>query len=136
MALERTKGVAVDVAEILPTLAMAALSKGDEATQELMKELVTDLLMERREKKARKEKQRLGAIQATKDAENQKSIEKKNCSHRNKAGGTRLRGQYLSGTHQLCLVCTWCGDEFHKPARDGQKVPPPELMPSGDVIGG
>jgi len=129
-------GKAIDTTTIAPVLAMAALSGGDGAKQARLEEYFQELLEEQRAKKARRENQKKQAIKATQDAINQKSMEKKMCSHRNKMGRTRLGGQYLSGTHQLCLVCTWCNDEFHKPAFEGQKEPPPELIPSGDVIGG
>lgn len=128
--------VAGEAADMLPVLAMAALSKGDESTQVLMKELVEDLLKERREKKERKEKLALSAIRATQQAEKAKSQEKSMCSHKNKKNETRLRGQRLSGTGQICLVCTWCNDEFFMPPLEGQKKPPAELVPSMDIIGG
>lgn len=128
--------VAGEAADMLPVMAMAALSKGDEGTQALMKELVEDLLKERRVKKARKDAFAMSAIRATQQAEKAKSIEKANCSHKTKKDETRLRGQRLSGTGQICLVCTWCNDEFFMPPLEGQKAPPRNLIPSMDVIGG
>lgn len=136
MAGKQEQQKTAEMADLVPALAMAALSKGDDAVQVLMKELVTDMLEERRAKKTRKEAFMKNAVKHAQEDAAIRSREKAMCSHRNPRGETRLRGQYLSGTKQLCLVCTFCGDEFHRPAREGQKTPPEALMPSADVIGG
>ena len=133
--LKETKSAEVN--ELFPALAVAALSNGagGEAA-ELVKELVKDIMAERQAKKERQEKLRLQSVQATKEMMQAKSMEKQMCSHRNKLGKTRLGGQRLSGTNQVCLICTWCQKDFYSPAFEGQTPIPPDLMPSWDVIGG
>jgi hypothetical protein len=130
-----------DMTEALPVMAMAMMEKGTgesgSKAQALLGEFLQDVMEERRAKKARAERLRLNSVKIAKEDAERRSQEKANCSHRNQRGETRLRGQYLSGTKQLCLVCMFCSDEFHRPPMgNGQKAPPPELVPSADVIGG
>jgi hypothetical protein len=141
MARETNQQKQAEISELLPALAMTALknaSGNSGASDALFTELLEDIMEERRKKKARAEKLRLNSVDAAKEESRIKSIEKRNCSHRDQRDHTRLSGQYLSGTGQLCLVCKWCGKEYHHPpnAALGQESPPRELMPSRDELGG
>jgi hypothetical protein len=127
------------VKEALPVLAMSMLqgaSGGDNAASQLLQELASDLLAERKKKAAQREALAKNAIQAAKEEKKFRDQEKRRCSHRNQIGDTRLSGQILSNG-QLCLVCKWCHKEYFEPPNKelGQEAPPRELFPTMDEIG-
>lgn len=123
----------------LPLLATAALSGAgatDNDLQQLVKQLLQDQLENRNKVKQREERLALNAARAAKDAAEAKATEQSRCSHKRQDDTSRLTGQYLTGTGQLCLVCMFCAKEFHLPPQEGQEAPPRHLIPSADVIGG
>lgn len=121
---------------MLPLLATAALGGGDPALAALLKELVEDQLDKRRKEKDKAIRLAESSVQSAKEEKEMREQQQKRCSHRKQDDSTRLCGQYLSGTGQLTLVCTYCGKNYFAPPRAGQEAPPRELVPSPDVIGG
>jgi hypothetical protein len=128
------------VKDALPVLALAAMEGADGAGKgvmsQLLQELASDLLAERKKKAAQREAIEKNAILAAQDEKRYKDQEKRRCSHRNQIGDSRLSGQILSNG-QLCLVCKWCHKEYHEPPIKelGQEAPPRELYPTMDEIG-
>lgn len=122
---------------MLPLLATAALGgNGDPGLAALLKELVEDQLDKRRKEKDKAIRLAESSVQSAKEEKEMRESQQKRCSHRKQDDSTRLCGQYLSGTGQLTLVCTYCGKNYFLPPREGQEAPPRELIPSADVLGG
>lgn len=123
---------------MLPIMAQAALGGGpvDDTLKALLGELLQDALEQRRKEKDKKERLALSAVQAAKEQAEAVGIEQRRCSHKKQDGHSRLTGQYLSGTGQLALVCTFCAKNYHNPPLEGQEAAPRELIPSADIIGG
>lgn len=123
----------------LPLMAAAVLNNatgGDtDALRSILAELATDQLEARRKDKNRKDRMALAAIQTVKEQIEQKKLREANCSHERQDKTSRLAGQRLSGTGQLCLVCQFCTKEFHQPPLEGQEAPPRHLIPGADSIG-
>ncbi len=124
--------------EVLPAMAAMAIQggTGDDAAKKLLVEYLEDALAERRKRKEQAERLAQASVEATKEYVKTREAEIARCSHRKQDGSTRLSGQRLSGTGQLCLVCKYCGADFFDPPLPGQRPIPRELMPPSDEIGG
>lgn len=128
----------------LPILAAAmvqnAAGTDGSGVNTLLNGMLVKLLQEevanREKNQARREKMLLQNALSAKEAAEQKAAERANCSHRNQLNETRLRGQRLSGTGQINLLCTFCQESFFSPALPGQKSVPADLWPNADMIGG
>jgi len=141
MANTFSKVGAVELANQTNPLANALLFQGaeqDQELQQLLREELRGRLLEGQRVKKMRERAALSAIDATRDAAMQKANEQSRCSHRKIDNSTRLGGQFLSGTGQLCLTCQYCHIEYFAPpnAALGQVAPPRELIPPADQIGG
>jgi putative protein kinase ArgK-like GTPase of G3E family len=137
MAQAQNKDKGLEAA--LPILATAALNGsgiGNDELRVLLTELVQDQLDTRRKERQRRERLAAAAVESAKEEKAQREQQQKNCSHTKQDDSTRLAGQFLSGTGQLSLVCTFCGKNYFHPALPGQEEPPRHLIPSRDVIGG
>jgi len=122
---------------LLPIMAQAVLSgETNDTLKELLNGLLGDMLERRKKEQALKQRRALSAIQAAKEAEETQAREQANCNHLKQDDTTRLHGQYLTGTGQLALVCSFCGKNYHLPALEGQEAPPRQLIPPMDQIGG
>ncbi len=125
------------------TVMAGAVTGADPEFQQLLKEMLRDRLKTREEEKKRDERKHLNAIQQAQEQIEAEAARRGTCSHLKQDGrSTRLVGQWVTGTpkdpgsHQIVLVCQFCGKTFHHPARKDQTPVPPHLFPSGDEIGG
>ena len=127
-----------DKPDMLPAMAALAIKggEGDERLKSLLIAALEDSLQERQKRKEQQERLAKASIEATKEYIKTREEEIARCDHRKQDGSTRLSGQRLSGTGQICLVCKKCGADFFDPALEGQRPVPKDLWPSADEIGG
>lgn len=120
----------------MPIMAMAALNgSGDPEALELVKEMLREHKGKRDKEKLKKERQALSSAQAAADSLEAQKHKQSRCSHRKQNNETRLVGQRLSGTRQVCLKCQFCAIEYFAPPMEGQIAPPTHLIPPADEIG-
>ena len=123
---------------MIPILAAAAIQNGGGNNE--ASEMLNLLIREEMEKRNKERDKRLALAEqgARRSKENRehKLAEQNRCSHRKQDGSTRLRGQRLSGTDQINLVCMFCHKCFYAPPLPGQEDVPKELWPTPDEIGG
>jgi hypothetical protein len=141
MATRQINGIA-ELGGASPLQAANALAMSDGMPPELREMLIEELrdqMEARKRAKQKKENQAIANAQATMDEQKGRIAKQALCSHLkpdNKT--TRLAGQFISGTGQLCLMCVHCYKEFFRPpnAALGQVDIPNHLMPQDDAIGG
>ena len=120
-------------------MAAALLSKegvGGDEVKELLKDLLQEQVAARKKHNTHLAAMAQNRVDAAKEMQQVKESEWRRCNHRKQDGTTRLSGQRLTGTGQICLVCKYCGMDFFYPALEGQKEVPRDLWPTGDEIGG
>lgn len=121
----------------IPLMAAAMIQQGggnDDALRALVNELAQTQLERARKEKEKKERLELSAIQTVKEQTAQRKQREDNCSHLRQDNTSRLAGQRLSNG-QICLVCQFCGKEFHHPPQEDQVDIPRHLRPPADSIG-
>jgi hypothetical protein len=125
-------------ADALGPLAMAALgADSDPEMREYVKDLIRDRMVIREKEKKQQERMARNAVQAAEDEARTKANKIASCNHMKQDNReTRLVGQFLSGTGQLCTTCQWCGVMFHNPPLANQTAAPLNLLPHRDGIGG
>jgi hypothetical protein len=142
----RTKGMskqlsvgAVDV----PLMAAAMLAGNgagsNEEVNELLREILREVKDKRQAEREKAERLALQAVEATREATEQRERMQAACSHLKQDNtSTRLVGQRVTGTGQIVLTCQWCAKMYHIPPDPalGQVAPPRNLVPSADGIGG
>jgi len=131
MARKKDEGIPTEVA-----IALANIDKLDDDLKAAIKEILVDYVETVRERKRQREQfvqNRLKIIQQEREA---RRSEQERCTHRKEDGSSRLVGQRLTGTGQLCFVCLGCAKSFYYPAYEGQEEVPKELIPHSDAIGG
>jgi len=120
-------------------LAMALLQKeglGGAEAKELLNELLKEQFDLREKNKTHQKALAMNRVTAAKEMQQIKEADWKRCNHRKQDNTTRLSGQRLTGTGQICLVCKYCGMDFFHPPIGDQRAVPKDLWPTGDEIGG
>jgi len=116
--------------------ALVSLSGEDPEIREAVREFLRDYLEEYKRRKQERQQFIQNRLDIIKQEEANRNRLQERCTHRKEDGTSRLAGQRLSGTGQICLVCMGCAKTFYMPAQEGQEPVPPDLIPHGDAIGG